>query len=105
MTQSFKRKLTDSASTGACISLGLFLVSWWTHTFDFLVFPQFPGFFLSSLLWGFPGFSHVNPQRVRGASLFPYTMVFFNMLFYGILTYIYLSALNRSGNRKDNQGI
>ena len=103
MTKSFNRKLTDSVAIGACISLGLFFLSWWTHTFDRLVFPQFPGFLVSSLLWGFPGFSHVNPHRLRGAFLFPYMMVFVNMLFYGMLTYLCSSVLRRLGKRKDDQ--
>ncbi len=71
MTKRFNRKLIDSAAIGACISLGFFFLSWWTHTFDRLVFAQFPGFLVCSLLWGFLDFHTSIPiaYEVHSCSL------------------------------------
>jgi len=78
---------------GAGVSVSLFLVSWWTHTFDFLVIPQLSGFLISSWLWGFPGFPHHDTNQVRGAFLFPYVMIVVNMVFYGVLAHVLLSFI------------
>jgi hypothetical protein len=85
----FKKTVIGSVAFGTAISLTLFLVSWWTHSFDFLVYPQFPGFYVSSLLWGFPGFPH-HPSPGRGEFLFPFVMVGVNTVFYGALIYLCL---------------
>jgi hypothetical protein len=94
----FKKAFIASAAFGTGISLTLFFVSWWTHSFDFLVYPQFPGFFVSSLVWGFPGFPH-QPSPGRDAFLFPYVMVGVNTVFYGVLIYLCLIIGKRWARR------
>ena len=90
MHNTFKKAFIASAAFGTGISLTLFFVSWWTHTFDCLVYPQLPGFLVSSLVWGFPGFPYHQPSPGRGAFLFPYVMVGVNTVFYGVLIYVCL---------------
>lgn len=92
----FKRTAIESVTIGGCLSLTLFFVSWWTRSFDFWVFPQLPGFWVSSLLWGFPGFGYHHPNRVRSAFLFPYVMVVVNMVFYGLLAHVVVSFSKRT---------
>jgi hypothetical protein len=88
-TQS-KKAVIKSAVIGIGLSLTLFFVSWWTHSFDSLVFPQFPGFLVSSLLWGLPGFPHHDPDRLPHPVLFPFVMISINALFYGVLVRVCL---------------
>ncbi len=85
-----KKKVIVPVVIGAGIALTLFFVSWGTHTFDLLVFPQLPGFLVSSWLWGMSGFGHntAYPVERGGGFLFPFLMIFVNAVFYGALAYL-----------------
>jgi hypothetical protein len=74
-----------SFGIGTCISVSVFFLSWATGIFDLLLFPQLPGFLVSSALWGFPGFARFGPQHARIAVLFPFVMLIVNAMLYGLL--------------------
>jgi hypothetical protein len=93
-SKTLRKTVIASGTIGTGISLALFFASWWMHAFDLLVFPQFPGFLISSFLWGYPGFGH-NPSNARGAIVFPYVMVAVNASFYGAITYALISISKR----------
>jgi hypothetical protein len=71
MVDNFRKTVIASGAVGMGTSLALFFASWWMHAFDLLVVPQFPGFLISSFLWGYPGFAH-NSSSLGGAVFFPY---------------------------------
>jgi hypothetical protein len=94
------RTIANAAAAGAVVSIVLFLFSWWAHAFDELVIFQLPGFWIASLLWGFPGFPHYTPTH-RGSFLFPNLMVAVNTVFYGLFVCVFLLFVMRTARSED----
>lgn len=90
------RVLIASAAIGVGTSVTFLFGSWLTN-FDSFLISQFPGFFVSSLFWGMPGFAHYVPKH-RCSFLFPYLMVLVNSLCYGVLAYLFIVFTSGNGH-------